>query len=105
MITVAIGTVLGIVSGFFGGLVDAVIGRLIDLTLSFPQTLMLLALSGAHRCSVLDRRAARARRTDDLANGVYVVLVLGLFGWPPIARLIRGQVLSLREREFVDAAR
>jgi peptide/nickel transport system permease protein len=41
----------------------------------------------------------------DLSNGLYVVLVLAVFGWPGVARLIRGQVLSIREREFIDAAR
>ena len=113
LITVAIGTTLGIISGFSGGIVDGVVGRIIDLTLSFPSTLMLLGLSGV----VVDRM----RKGADLfwvgphwhipngpngafVNGFYIVFVLAIFGWPPIARLIRGQVLSIREREFVDAA-
>ena len=105
LITVAFGTVLGIIAGFTGGIVDSVIGRFIDLTLSFPSTLMLLA-----------SRPAVAGRPHEwtlgipngpngaFVNGVYIVVVLAIFGWPPIARLIRGQVLSIREREFVDAA-
>jgi peptide/nickel transport system permease protein len=101
IIAVAIGTVLGIISGFVGGFTDAVVGRLIDLTLSFPQTLMLLALSTTAVALIVNVGVPQG----DLANGVYVVLVLGLFGWPPIARIVRGQVLSIREREFVDAAR
>ena len=101
VISISIGAVLGIISGFVGGLLDATVGRLIDLTLSFPQTLMLLALSTTF-VTVLIQVGVPA---GDLANGVYVVLVLGLFGWPPIARIVRGQVLSIREREFVDAAR
>ncbi|MDQ6642084.1 MAG: ABC transporter permease [Actinomycetota bacterium] len=101
-VAVAIGTVLGIVSGFSGGLVDSVIGRVIDLTLSFPQTLMLLALSGLMVAVLTD--VLHVPR-GDVANGTYVALVLALFGWPSIARLIRGQVLSIREREFIDAAR
>jgi peptide/nickel transport system permease protein len=113
LITVAIGTILGIIAGFSGGIVDGVVGRIIDLTLSFPSTLMLLGLSGV----VVDRM----RKGGDLlwvgphwhvpngpngafVNGFYIVFVLAIFGWPPIARLIRGQVLSIREREFVDAA-
>lgn len=102
IIAVTIGTILGIISGFRGGFTDAVIGRAIDLTLSFPQTLMLLALSGSmiyfltHTLHVPSGNPAQA---------LYVILVLGLFGWPPIARLVRGQVLSIREREFIEAAR
>jgi peptide/nickel transport system permease protein len=102
LIAVAIGTVLGIISGFSGGMVDSVIGRLIDLTLSFPQTLMLLALSGLMVAVLTDTFHVPK---GDLANGLYVVLVLAIFGWPGVARLIRGQVLSIREREFIDAAR
>ena len=102
VIAVVIGTVLGIISGFTGGLVDSAIGRLIDLTLSFPQTLMLLALSGVFIAVLTDKFHVPS---GDVANGLYVVLVLGLFGWPAIARLIRGQVLTIREREFIDAAR
>jgi peptide/nickel transport system permease protein len=100
LITVAIGTILGIIAGFTGGIVDSAVGRLIDLTLSFPATLMLLALSGV----VVDRMTDLGVPAGATVNGLYIVIVLSAFGWPPIARLIRGQVLSIREREFVDAA-
>jgi peptide/nickel transport system permease protein len=103
LVAIVLGTVLGIVSGFAGGIVDTLVGRLVDLTLSFPQTLMLLALSSAGVVLAADLLPGDA--SDPLPNGFYEVLVLGLFGWPPICRLIRGQVLSLREREFVEAAR
>ena len=103
VITVIIGTVMGIVAGFSGGLVDAAVGRLIDLVLSFPSTLILLALS-----SVVTDGMARIGIPDGpngaFIDGFYVVIVLAVFGWPPVARLVRGQVLSIREREFVDAA-
>jgi peptide/nickel transport system permease protein len=102
LIAVAIGTTMGIISGFSGGKTDAVVGRVIDLTLSFPQTLMLLALSGVMIGLLTEKLHVPA---GDLANGLYVVLVLAIFGWPGVARLIRGQVLSIREREFIDAAR
>ena len=101
LIAVVIGTVLGIISGFAGGYVDAAVGRLIDLTLSFPQTLMLLALSGMAVAFLVQIGVP----SGNLANATYVVTVLGLFGWPGIARVVRGQVLSLREREFVEAAK
>jgi peptide/nickel transport system permease protein len=102
IITVALGTVLGIIAGFTGGWVDAIVGRIIDLTLSFPQTLMLLALSGPMVLFLVNDLGVPQ---GDIANGFYVVLVLGLFGWPVVARIVRGQVLSIREREFIDAAR
>ncbi|MCW2856105.1 MAG: binding-protein-dependent transport system inner rane component [Marmoricola sp.] len=103
IVAVVIGVVLGIISGFSGGWVDAIIGRFIDMTLSFPQTLMLLALSATG--VALFAKILPGDTSDAIPNGVYEVLVLGLFGWPSIARLIRGQVLSIREREFIDAAR
>jgi peptide/nickel transport system permease protein len=109
VLTVIIGVVFGIVSGFSGGLVDATVGRFIDLTLSFPQTMMLLALSAPAvlllRTDVADIPGFGGLRDRDLANGLYVILVLAAFGWPPVARVIRGQVLSIREREYIEAAR
>ncbi len=101
LIAVGVGVVLGIVSGTAGGWVDAVIGRIIDLTLAFPQTLMLLALSST---GVLFMTQVFGIPAGTPAQFTYVVVVLGLFGWTGIARLVRGQVLSLREREFVHAA-
>lgn len=103
VVALTIGTVLGIISGFSGGWTDSVIGRLIDLTLSFPQTLMLLALSATG--VALFASFLPGTQADALPNAVYEVLVLGLFGWPPVARLVRGQVLTVREREFMEAAR
>jgi peptide/nickel transport system permease protein len=102
IISIVVGTVLGIISGFSGGWVDAIIGRIIDLTLSFPSTLMLLALSSLGVAFVAD--FLPGGQSDDIPNGFYVIIVLGIFGWPAIARIIRGQVLSVREREFVEAA-
>jgi peptide/nickel transport system permease protein len=102
IIAIGVGTVLGIIAGFTGGWVDAIIGRAIDLTLSFPQTLMLLALSSMGVEFLA--RYLPGSAAGDIPNGVYVVLVLGMFGWPGVARVMRGQVLSVREREFVDAA-
>lgn len=101
VLSVVIGTVLGIISGYSRGVVDAMIGRLVDLTLSFPQTLMLLALS----TPIIALFNNHLHIKGNLGNALYVILVLGLFGWPSVARLIRGQVLSIREREFIDAAR
>ncbi|GGF36088.1 peptide ABC transporter permease [Marmoricola endophyticus] len=101
IVAIVVGTVLGIIAGFSGGLIDATVGRLIDLTLSFPQTLMLLALSSIFVAAIQQRTGL----STNPANAVYEIGVLGLFGWPAVARLIRGQVLSIREREFIEAAK
>ncbi len=87
-LTVVIGVVLGIAAGFFGGLVDTLLARLIDVVLSVPFLLVAIALVSVTGPSL----------------GV-TVLVIGLFSWAAVARIVRGQVLSLREREFVEASR
>lgn len=101
IVAILIGLVVGLVAGFAGGKTDFLATRLIDLVLCFPQTLMLLALSG----TFIARIKSLGISNDNIATGVYVVLVLGLFGWPTFARLVRGQVMTLRNREFVEAAR
>lgn len=102
LLSVTIGVILGIVAGISGGWADTLIGRLVDLVLTFPQTLMLLALSGVLIASLTDTLHVPA---GDAARATYLILVLAVFGWPPVTRVIRGQVMSLREREFIDAAR
>lgn len=102
LIAVTIGTIVGIIAGYRGGAVDFWANRVVDLTLSFPVTLMLLALSGMMTEVLVTTFHVPA---GDIANSLYIILVLGLFGWPTVARLIRGQVLSQREREYVEAAR
>lgn len=101
LFSVVVGAVLGIIAGFSGGWLDALIGRTVDLTLSFPQTLMLLALSSTGLIFVEKYLHVPS---GPPAQATYTILVLGIFGWPQAARIVRGQVLSLREREFVDAA-
>ncbi len=87
-ITVAIGVVLGLAAGFLGGVVDTVLARLIDVVLSVPFLLVAIALVSVTGPSL-----------------TVTVLVIGFFSWASVARIVRGQVLSLREREFVEAAR
>jgi peptide/nickel transport system permease protein len=101
-ISVTIGVILGIVAGMSRSWADTLIGRLVDLVLSFPQTLMLLALSGV----IIGFLTSTLKvPSGDPAQATFVIVVLALFGWPPVTRVVRGQVLSLREREFIDAAR
>jgi peptide/nickel transport system permease protein len=101
VISIGLGVVIGIVSGAAGGKTDAVLGRFTDLTLAFPQTLMVLALYSLGIAFITNDLHIPA---GDLANAFYVTAILGLFGWTGVSRLIRGQVLSIREREFVEAA-
>jgi peptide/nickel transport system permease protein len=100
MVTVTIGTVVGIIAGYSGGWTDTIIGRLMDLVLAFPFLLIVLALSG-----VLTQRLTQLGVPDGNPSRIlYLILVLSVFGWPYLARIVRGQVLSLREREFVESA-
>lgn len=100
VVAVTLGTVMGLVSGFFGGKVDFWISRLVDMILSFPVTLMLLALSGS-----FIKLLEKVLPEGNASAAAYIILVLGFFGWPYFSRIIRGQVLSMREREFVEAAK
>lgn len=87
VVSLIIGTTLGLVSGFFGGKVDAVIMRACDVMLAFPFIFMALCFMAV------------------LGSGLKnVIIVLGITGWMSYARTVRGQTLSLREREFVRAA-
>ncbi|GAA1801270.1 ABC transporter permease [Actinomadura chokoriensis] len=98
LLSVAIGTVMGIMAGYFGGWVDYLISRAMDAFLAFPLLLFAIALVGVVSDGSFGLNG----------NGLRVsvlIFVIGFFNWPYIGRIIRGQTLSLREREFVDAAR
>jgi len=86
-ISVTIGTLLGAVAGFIGGLVDGVIMRFVDIVISFPRLVLLITIIALFEPSIF-----------------LITAVLGLTLWPGTARIVRGEVLSLREREFVQAA-
>jgi len=100
LITVVIGTVIGIIAGYVGGLTDTLIGRFMDLILAFPFLLIILALSNV----LTSRLTALGVPEGNPSRILYLILVMSVFGWPYLARIVRGQVLSLREREFVEAA-
>ncbi len=98
LLSVVIGTTLGIVSGFYGGWVDTVISRLMDVFLAFPLLVFAIALAGVFPDEAFGLSG----------NGLRIALlifIIGFFNWPYIGRIIRGQTLSLREREYVEAAR
>jgi peptide/nickel transport system permease protein len=87
-IAIAIGTVFGLISGYYGGGFDFWIMRLTDVVMTIPTLIIIITVVAA------------------VGPGIYnVMVVLGIFGWPGTCRLVRGETLSLREREFTTAAR
>ncbi|MGA9749827.1 MAG: ABC transporter permease [Nocardioides sp.] len=98
MLSVAIGTTMGVVAGFFGGWVDAVISRLMDMFLAFPLLVFAIALAGVFPDQAFGLRGNTLRI-------VLLIFIIGFFNWPYIGRIVRGQTMSLRQREFVDASR
>lgn len=98
-IAFAIGIVLGLLAGFYGGKVDTLISRFIDILLSFP--LLLIALGISASCG-----GGKGCLGGVIRPGLgLVIFIIALASFPYIARLVRGQVLSIREKEFVDASR
>lgn len=98
VVCVVIGTILGSVAGYFGGWTDTIISRAMDIFLAFPILLFAIALTGA----IPDQ--AFGLEGNGLRVGI-LIFVIGFFNWPYIGRIVRGQTLTLREREFVEAAR
>lgn len=86
-ISVTIGTLVGAVAGFAGGIVDGIIMRFVDMVISFPRLVLLITIIALFEASIF-----------------LIIAVLGLTLWPSTARIVRGEVLGLREREFVQAA-
>ena len=87
-ISVTLGTMLGAIAGYFGGKVDSAIMRFTDMVLAFPRLVLLIMIVALFSPSI-----------------TVMIIVLGLTQWPNTTRIVRGDVLSLREREFVQAAR
>lgn len=93
------GTAMGLLTGYYGGLVDIVISRIIDVFLSLP--ILLFAISISTVASV----TAQGALGGLLKPGIWLVTtVIAFFSWPYVARIVRGQVIALRQREFVQAA-
>jgi peptide/nickel transport system permease protein len=90
VVAIMLGTVIGVCAGFFGGIVDAALSRFTDLMLAFPALVFMLALA--------------ALVPDRFPKQLFMILVIGVFGWPGLARITRGLTLTLRHRSFVLAA-
>lgn len=87
LISVTLGTVMGALAGYFGGKIDALLMRFTDMVLAFPRLILLIMIVALFSPSV-----------------AVIITVLGLTQWPNTTRIVRGDVLSLREREFIQAA-
>jgi peptide/nickel transport system permease protein len=87
-IAVLVGTIVGLVSAFYGGWIDSLLMRFVDIMLCFPTFFLILAVIAMLEPSIW-----------------YIMAIIGLTGWMGVARLVRAEVLSLRERDFVMAAR
>jgi peptide/nickel transport system permease protein len=87
-IAVAVGVVVGLVAGYFGGVVDVILSRMMDAVLSFPYVLFAIAL-----VSVLG------------SSLTITIAVIAFFSWASVGRVVRGQTLSIKEKEYVEAAR
>jgi ABC-type dipeptide/oligopeptide/nickel transport system permease subunit len=102
ILAVVIGVFFGLIAGYFGGWVDSLIARTMDVFLAFPLLVFAIALVGvlpgnAHIIGI--------SLSGNTLRVVMLIFIIGFFSWPYMGRIIRGQTLSLREREFVDAAR
>jgi peptide/nickel transport system permease protein len=90
VLTVTFGALMGLMAGYLGRVADTIISLLIEVTLSIPFLLFAIALASV---------------TNGKGGFIIVVAVLAGFGWSSVARIVRGQVLSIREREYIEAAR
>ncbi len=94
-VVVLLGVTVGLIAGYRGGWIDSLLMRVTDVLLAFPDVLLAILLLGT----------LGATSSKPETSAILVVVSLGVTGWPPLARLVRGQVVALRQREFVDAAR
>lgn len=101
-IEVVLGVIAGILAGYYRGKIDTFISRLFDIFFALPTLLLMLGISAA---------CGGQRKGEECLGGLLkpgkglIIVLLGFFSWPYVGRIIRGQVLSIREKEFVEAAR
>lgn len=95
------GVIIGLIGGYFGGRTDYLIGRVTDFFLAFPQQLFFIAFMPVVTAFFVDPQ----EETPTYFRALAILIVLWLLGWMGMARLVRSTVLSLREREFVEAAK
>jgi peptide/nickel transport system permease protein len=103
LVAILLGTAIGAIAGFFGGITDTLLMRLTDLFISLPQVPLLLVISFLYKQAFYD---FFQRRTGSGVTGIYIliVMVIGLLNWMPTTRLVRASYLSTKQKEFVEAA-
>lgn len=84
IISITIGTLVGTISGYFGGMVDSIVMRIIDILMSIPSFFIILIINAHFKPGIIS-----------------VILIIGLFGWMGVARVVRSETLSIKEREYV----
>ncbi len=105
IISVLLGTLAGLVAGFFGGLTDSAISRFIEFMLSLPTLPLQLVISGLFASSDAPLITNLRQNLGPSASVVIIISIFAIFGWMGTARLVRGEVLRLKNLEYVDAAR
>ncbi|CAL9555319.1 Dipeptide transport system permease protein DppC [Streptomyces sp. enrichment culture] len=101
LLSVVTGVIIGLIGGYFGGRVDYWIGRVTDFFLGFPQQLFFIAFMPVVTAMFVDPQD----ETPTYLRAVAIIMVMWFLGWMGLARLVRSSVLSLRDREFVEAAK
>jgi len=96
LIAIIIGSTIGSLAGFYGGRIDNILMRFTDYMLAIPQLFLLLIFA----------QLLRSTNNPTISGGpTPIIIIIGILVWPPVARLVRGQFLSLKAKEFVEAAR
>lgn len=88
MLQVMIGTILGVLAGYFGGVIDAIIMRIVDIVMCFPFFIVAIALAAIVGPSVVN-----------------LIIIIAILSWTDIARIVRAEVLSIKERDFIMASK
>jgi len=109
LISLIIGVIYGSISGYFGGRVDNIMMRIVDILYAFPSLLFIILLLAFFRSTLSDIEPGTMAYTlsqldENMGGMLFIFIGIGLTAWETMARLTRGQVLSIREKEFVEAA-
>ncbi len=109
LISLIIGVIYGSISGYFGGRVDNVMMRIVDILYAFPSLLFIILLMAFFRSTISDIQPGSfayivSKADESLGGMLFIFIGIGLTAWETMARLTRGQVLSVREKEFIEAA-
>jgi len=103
--TTIMGVIIGLIAGFVGGWTDRILSWIIDFVLSLPYLLFAIAVPAVLLAMFVGNSGGASAEETAKVRFISLILVLSFFGWASLARLIRGEVLSLREREFISAAK